>query len=377
MRAGWIATLIAATLPVIVAHASTVSVDLLETSMLLAGVLLLSDLPQGRVADLRALLAGVAFGTAILCRETALLALVAYGPLFLLGRPVPRRALLLAGCGIAAVIGGEALFQWALTGDPLRRYTIAFHHDEHIDRAANMEGNFLLHPAIDPLLVLLVNDDFGLLFWLALAALGVGVWRQVRPGRRHGLILLGAMALASFLLVGVLYSKLVLNPRYFMLPAIFAIILVALWADRLRPVVRALVLAAFVGTNLLLLSVGNAHVRWSMEALVAAARAHPHESVAGDPVDVRRARLPMRFLSQANLVYAPAQHGGLEVIPAEAAAPGTTVIARYPSPPTRLGGALRMLGLEPLVPAAVHRRMFAPSPDMLLVRRGAVPATGS
>jgi hypothetical protein len=44
------------------------------------------------------------------------------------------------------------------------------------------------------------------------------------------------------------------------------------------------------------------------------------------------------------------------------------VVTTYRSPPTRLGAVLRGLGLEPLVPAPIARRMFAPSPEMVLVR---------
>ena len=219
-RAAWIAALLTATMPVVVQHASTVSVDLMEASALMAGALLLGRARDDRAGLLRGLVAGLCFGVAVLCRETSVLPLAGLAPLFLLGRPVPRRVLVAAGVGLAIVLGGEALFQYALTGEPLRRYTIAFHHDEHIDRAANMEGNFLLWPPIDPLLVLLVNDDFGFLFWALAAAMVVGVRRCVPAGGRPALLVLGAMAAASFLLVSVLVTKLVLNPRYFMLPAL-------------------------------------------------------------------------------------------------------------------------------------------------------------
>ena len=366
-RAGWIAALLSATLPVVVSHATTVSVDLTEAAALIAGALLVGRADDDRAGWLAALAGGALFGLAILCRETSVLALAALGPLFLIGRPIPRRVLIACGIGAAAVLIGEALFQYAMTGDPLRRYTIAFNHDEHIDRAANKEGNFLLWPPIDPFLVLLVNDDFGLLFWLAGAAVAAGAWRMVGAGQRAPLTLLAWLAGAGFLLVSVLYSKLVLNPRYFMLAAIVAVIVLAVWLDHLGPKVRALVLLAVVGSNLLLMSVGNAHPRWSMEALVLAAEAHPGEAVRGEASDVRRADIPMAFVGRGNVRPLPARPGELVVVPAEAAPKGE-VVARYVSPPTRLGGILRALGLEGVVPGAIRRRMFAPSPEMVLVR---------
>ncbi|WEK42563.1 MAG: glycosyltransferase family 39 protein [Candidatus Sphingomonas colombiensis] len=366
-RAGWIAALLTATLPVVVFHASTVSVDLLEVSALIAGAMLLGRATDDRVGLWRGGGAGLCFGIAILCRETSVLALVAFVPMFLIGRPVPRRVLVAAGVGLALTLGAEALFQYAMTGDPLRRYAIAFHHDEHIDRAANMEGNFLLWPPIDPLLVLLINDDFGLLFWLAGLALALGAARGLGEAQRRQLTILTAMAGASFVLVAALYTKLVLNPRYFTLAAIVAVVVLALWLDRLAGRWRALLLVAIIGSDLLLMSVGNMHPRWEMEALVDAARRHPTEIVAGESHEVRRARIPMTFAGIDNLRYAPATPGGLIVMPASEA-PAGVVVTRYPSPPTRLGGVLRALGLEPIVPQAIARRMFAPDAEMVLVR---------
>ncbi|ONF97602.1 glycosyltransferase family 39 protein [Sphingomonas jeddahensis] len=366
-RAGWITALLTATLPVVVSHATTVSVDLIEAAALVGGAWLIGLAGEGPRGLLRAGLGGVMFGVAVLCRETSVLALAVLGPLLLIGRPIPRRVLIACGIGAAAVLLGEALFQYLLTGDPLRRYTIAFHHDEHIDRAANHEGNFLLWAPIDPLLVLLINDDFGLLFWFAGAAAAFDRWRSIAVERRRPLVLLAWMAGASFLLVSLLYTKLVLNPRYFMLAALTAVIVLAIWLDRLGWRVRSLILAAMVAGNLLLMSAGNAHPRWSMEALVLAAEAHPNETVAAPANDVARADIAMAFLNQRNIRPLPAAPGGLAIIAADVSPPGV-VVAAYPSPPTRLGALLRQLGLEQLVPAPIARRMFAPSPAVVLVR---------
>lgn len=367
-RAGWIAALLTATLPVVVSHASTVSVDLTEAAALLLGALLLGDARAERAGMMRGATAGVAFGVAVLCRETSVLALAGLGVPFLLGRPVPRGVLVAAGLGCAAVLGAEALFQGVLTGDPLRRYTIAFHHDEHIDRAANREGNLLLWTPVDPLLVLLVNDDFGLLFWLAGAAVWGGALHRLPATGRRRMAVLAAMAGGAFLLVSVLVHKLVLNPRYFMLPALLAVIVVAGWAARLERRRRVAVIGALVATNLVLLGLGNAHPRWAMEALVAASAAHPREMVAGAPTDVRRAEIPMAFAGRRNIRYAPAALGGLEIVPADQAGRGM-VVARYASPPTRIGGMVQAAGLASLVPGPVARRLLSPSPAVVLIRR--------
>ncbi len=371
-RSGWLAALLTATLPVVVSQATTVGVDLLEASLLLAGIMLLTR-PESRLAW--AFGGGVCFGLAMLCRETTALPLIGLAPLFLLGRPLRRELLVAAGVGALAVLGAEAAFQGLLTGDPLRRYAIAFNHDSTIDRAANLEGNLLVHPLVDPLLVLLVNNDFGLLFWTAIAAAAAGAHRRIASAARPRVTVLAAMAGAGFLLVAVLATKLVLNPRYFMLPALAAVLLVAVWLDRMPARPRSALLAALIGAHLLLLSAGDAHPRWPMEALVAAARSHPDEVVHGDPEDVGRARLALRLGGGGGgggggrLSAGPARTGSLVVVQDKGARAGR-VLARYPSPPTRLGALIRAVRLGPLLPAPIERRLVRPEPTMLLIRAG-------
>ena len=367
-RAGWLAVILMATLPVVVAQATTVSCDLAEASFLILGIRLIGDSAAGEPGDWRPFAAGLAFGGAILCRETTALALFGFVPLFLAGRPVPRRALVVMAAGCAVLIGGEALYQYLLTGDPLHRWTLAFHHDSHIDRAANEEGNFLVNPVIDPLLVLLVNDDFALLFWLAIAAALAGVRRTMpADGARRHLVLV-AMACATFLLVGALYTKLVLNPRYFMLPAVAAAITVAAWLDGLRPPARIVLLAGAVGACLLMLSVENAHPRWPAQALLEAARAHPGTPIHSDRETVHRAEIPLRWARVTRVSAAPPSASALAfTIEADMPA-GAAIVGRYPSPPTVLGGILGAVGVIGHVPGSIRHRLIAPNPTMVLSR---------
>ena len=103
--------------------------------------------------------------------------------------------------------------------------------------------------------------------------------------------------------------------------------------------------------------------------LVAAAEAHTDETVAGNPEEVRRAALPLDLAGRGRLVAGAPRTGGLVVLP-EADATAGAILARYTSPPTRLGQVLRALGLERFVPGAIARRMFAPNPTYVLVRTG-------
>lgn len=365
-RTGWLAVMLAGTMPVVIANATTVSCDLTEATFLLLGIRLIGDAAIERDRLWPPIGAGLAFGAAILCRETTALALFGFAPLFLLGRPVSRRALIVMGLSCAALLAGEALFQYVMTGDPLNRWLLAFNHDSHIDRAANLEGNFLLHPAIDPLLVLLVNDDFALLFWFAAAAAAMRVDRRLDAAGRARMTILVLLALSAFLLVGALYTKLVLNPRYFVLPAIAAAIAVAAWLDSLRWRSRTLLFTVALGANLLMLSVEDTHPRWSVEALVEASKAHPGQPIVTDPETLHRALLPIGWNGLTGITAGAPTPGAL-YFSTEAERPAdAAVVARYPSPPTALGGAIAATGLAHRLPDGISRRLLAPNPAMIL-----------
>lgn len=358
-RAGWIAAALLATMPLVATSGTVVNCDLPEAVFLIAGLQLLTGPDRPR----HAVLAGLSFGAAILSRETALLALAGLAVPFVIGRPLPRRTLLLAAVAAAALLGAEMLFQYALTGDPLHRYQLAFHHDSTISRADNLEGNLLVHPLIDPLVVLFVNNEFGLLFPLAAAALLAGAARGLPPESRRALLPLAAMAASGFLLVALLGGKLVLNPRYFTLGALCAAILVAIWLGRLSLHPRAVLLAALIGSNLLLIAAQNRHPQWPADALVLAARAHPGRTIVADPETVRRAELPLRWSGLGNV---RAVGPGLRLVREENGPMGGSV-ARYSAPPTPLGAALIALRLDPLVPAFARGRLLSPGPTMLLL----------
>ena len=369
-RAGWIAAILAATMPLIADSGSTVGCDLPEALFLIGGTWLLSGCIDRPDRAGRAFAAGLSFGLAIICRETALLAIAGLFPLFLLGRPIARRTLLVAGAGAACLLLGEMAFQAAMTGDPLRRYMLAFNHDPAVDRAANLEGNILVHPAIDPLLVLFVNNDFALLFWLAAAALGAGAWQRLDGIEKRRLLLLVALGTAAFLLVGALTTKLVLNPRYFLMTALAATLFVAVWLARMPYRPQAVLLAGAVATNLLMLSMENKHPRWPAEALVIAAAAHPGEAVLTDRETRHRADQPLAFAGLDNALAGLPATGRLYLAREDAGRFGTRPLARYPAPPTPLGRLIDRTGLTGTLPPPLARRLIRPNPTILLWRVG-------
>lgn len=346
--AGWIAALLTAVTPVVVVNASIVNCDLPEAALLMLGIVLLTcSAIRGN-----AFAAGVAFGAGVLARETALLSLLGFIPLFLIGKPFTRRTLIFAAIGGAAVLGGECLFQWLMTGNALNRYELAYNHSPPLDRAIGGEGNLLVHPAIDPLLVLLVNNEFGLLFWL----LPLAAWGARAYIARPPVAALTAIGLANFIFVAALSQKLVLNPRYFTVAALAAIVLVAVWFAGLGPRWRSVLLTATVAAALGLLSLGNAHPRWDVEALVQAARANPGRVIVTDRETLARAEYPLRFAQAPNVVARRPIAGDL-VLAAERPTPDAVRLASYPTPPRAAGAILSRLGLLDALPTTLAGRL--------------------
>ncbi len=359
-RAAWISVLLSGTMSVVATQASVVNCDLPEVFFLLAAAWLLGRSITATRPLREGFLAGLCFGLAVLCRETAIIPMVGLAPFFLFGRVLRRDVLLAAAAGFLAMLGSEMLFQWAVTGDPLHRYGLAYHHDSHIDRAANLEGNFLVHPVIDPLLVLLINDDFGWLFWVGAASL----FLAFRAGRGKAvdprLVVLAALALANFVLIGALYGKLVLNPRYFTLAALAMTIWVSIWLAGLGRRARLALVALVVATNMLLESASNHHPQWVGEALVIAARDHPDRPIFTPFEDYKRGMIRLDFAGLGNVRAGSPQPGALYLSSAPQAPAHGQLLASYAPPPTPLGAGLQAIGLIRLVPSHIATRLSAP-----------------
>ncbi len=136
-----------------------------------------------RAANPGALLfcAGMALGFAILSRITALGLGLLYGLLFLRGAYLPRSRYWIMAGGCALVVGLQMLFFAALTGDPLHAFHTALstHGGSSLGTASPFSagsGNVSNDRFLAPPLALLVNQEFGLLYWAFLPA-GFACWR--------------------------------------------------------------------------------------------------------------------------------------------------------------------------------------------------------
>jgi 4-amino-4-deoxy-L-arabinose transferase-like glycosyltransferase len=249
------------TSPLLVIQSGIASIDTVEMTFLFASVLLFwRCLEQGPNA--KTLFAAGAFaGLAFLSRETAIFVALFYAIFFAIGYRFHRGHYLWITAGFLFIWALEILYLWIMTGDPLYRITIALNHDDTINRNIDVAGNLIIHPLIDPVLVLFANQEFMALFFIAIP---LGLWlcfgQSIEPRIRHFARILSILALVWFLAAGSVQKLLPLNPRYFMIPATVACILTGislalLWQK--AKLLVALIAAFLASTNMVGIYVEN------------------------------------------------------------------------------------------------------------------------
>jgi hypothetical protein len=338
------------TCPQFILLSSVANVDIVEIFYVLLAFALIHAAMDSNVTPSRRriwsllLLAGVSSGLAMLSRETSAFAVVALGLLFLAGYGMHRGNYFIIGIGFAAVVGLEFIYVWWMSGDLFYRSNISLHHDETINRWVDQgAGVPILHPAIDPLTMLLFNHNFGLLTWIGVP---LAIWLMRRgeltvPARRLAVLAL-ALAATWSVISAAWWNQLNLIPRYFLLPAVLlsmlaGIALAMLWRNGARRP-AAILGVLLIGGNLMSMWIDNRNYMYGEHTLIDVA-SHQSGLIHTDPQTLRRASLLLQWKGLAGRVTdAPAGSGDLLYLnPARASTkPGDDwmVIERHRLKPT-------------------------------------------
>jgi 4-amino-4-deoxy-L-arabinose transferase-like glycosyltransferase len=304
MAVGALAMLI--TSPLLVIQSGIASIDIVEMTFLFVSVLLFwRCLEHG--PDAKKLFAAGAFaGLAFLSRETAIFIAIFYAVFFMIGYRFHRGHYLWITAGFLFIWALEILYLWTMTGDPLYRINIALNHDDTINRSIDVAGNLIVHPLIDPLLVLFANQEFMALFFVAIPS---GLWlcfsKSVEPRVKHFARIFGTLALVWFLAAGAVQKLLPLNPRYFMIPAtvgciVTGIALALLWE---RAKWRVAVLTLFIiSTNMLGIYVENKDSMFA-ERTLAATAITSESPLYTDPMTHYRADMMLKWEGELDQTY--------------------------------------------------------------------------
>lgn len=290
------------TSPLLVIQASIASVDIVELFFVFASFAFFWTCLDEGVDRVRLILAGVMAGCAFLTRETAIFIALFYAPLFLIGHRMRRLDYLWIALGFIAAWAVELVYLGIMTGDPLYRFNISLNHDSTIDRSIDLAGNMIVHPLVDPLLVLLLNQEFMFLFLLAIP---LGAWlcvaKDVEPGRRHYVRLVAWLGISWFLCTGAALTLLPLNPRYFMIPCVAACILtgvalvrIAARGGRAKKMAVAAMAVIFAG-NFGGIYVENKDSLFGERTLAQIVAANPRATIVTDPMTRYRADLLLRW----------------------------------------------------------------------------------
>lgn len=379
------------TLPVLVVFSTIASVDIVEAFFLFTGIMITLLCMHARLGPRWLVAAGASLGLAFLTRETAIFIAVPFAVFLLLGLYMERRLYLLIVLGFLGIWLLEVAYLWAMTGDPLYRVTISLHHDSTIDRHVDLAGNVLVHPLVDPLLVLFINQEFALLFYLAVPA---AVWlcfaQGVEERTRRVSRILSIVALAWFACSAAAVSLLPLNPRYFLICALAACLLLGLWGGemirRRRTALVFVVLAILLSGNLASLSLENTDVRRGERFLADLTERYPDQVIHTDPMTRHRADLLLKWRGAQALAsdVAPVSGGLMVYNPNNASTPNrlmdTQAMALYQprsgwrpiltvAPRQPFGVRLMQAsGLYRLVPEALWRRIVDRNKPITLYR---------
>jgi len=257
-RVGWLAGALLAAMPLDARLATTFRPDapLSFWIALAAWLLWLGTEPAGRRRGALCFGGGISLGVAWLCKEPAVFGVAALLAAVLLARRASWTTVLATGGGLALVLGLETLTYAHWAGDPLFRlhamqntYRISAVNFVH---AAPGLSDMLHRWLVSFWAMLLTSPEFGLLFWLAIAA-GVGLLLERRRRRLDPSTLFTAGWFAALLLLFVFgstsvkeYRPLVLVPRYFLPLVAPGALLVARWLSGLaesRPARREMLWA--------------------------------------------------------------------------------------------------------------------------------------
>lgn len=266
-----------ASTPLFSVWATIVSADICELFFVLLSLWLFYSASVGKQPVLPLFLAGCAAGFAWLTRETSVALLILYALLFLRGAYLERRLYWVMAGGWLLIAGIEAFYYLAMTDDIFYKYRTILMTQPSLQNVFTMTagagtGNITNNRIVGPFAALLVNQEFGLLYYLAVPAVWMCCFSEELDLEQRRLPrLLFGLGVIWFFVVGYTLGLRAL-PRYFAVPTFVAVFLVSIW---LRQILRhrsrstALLLGmALLSTNLIAIYVENRMPLFGERALV-------------------------------------------------------------------------------------------------------------
>jgi 4-amino-4-deoxy-L-arabinose transferase-like glycosyltransferase len=398
-RFGLLASALMATTPLFVVYATFPQTVVVEILLLSVSFWLFYSATRRQEPGWLMFASGVAAGLGFLTRETTAALVLFYGILFLFGFGMRRRYYWVMALGFLLIMGMEMSYFSALTGDPFYRYRIdANYENPHrgmvfgTGDTLTVTGDLAAGGVIfSPILSLLFNQEFGLLFWIFIPAV---IWacraKMLEVEEQRLLKLLAGLGMVWMVFIS--YGRLLaVVPRFYTVSLWAATIIVIYWVRyylyRYWPKFAIFVGTGLVASNLLCIYVENKNPAVAERSLVTYLLQHDSGIVYTDPSTLRTAGLLLEFKGVANRVRSdPVPPGGLfyfnkksldycqrywceyswkQYLPKDS----WSVLVRM-EPTRKLSGALlASVGLDRIIPTAIFERLDRPNSGGILYRR--------
>ncbi|MBO3714714.1 MAG: glycosyltransferase family 39 protein [Candidatus Accumulibacter sp.] len=401
----FLACAVFATFPVVVTAATNATADIAELFWASVAFWLFFYSWQGGRLRAEALFGcGVALALAFSGRETVMALGIFVAGAILLGHRIGRGQIVWVVVGGLAVLGSEALYYALAGGDPLLRFSLLLNgisssNDRPVAPAFSVDssGSLRVHPLLDPLLLVLARQFFGLGYWVFFAVLLVAVSGRPsvaahdRPAARELQRLALSAGMIWFLFVVATLWRIKLLGRYYIAPAwLFTVGSAAFLCvhqtavthpRRLWFAVSCVVAANFAGIGL-----QNNNPRLEERELAAFA-ASSHEPVFTDPYTARYASefLHWAGVPPEQVVGAPPTDGALyfvvpsrigapnrltpeSMLPALQVRPEWAVVRRIEGPTALPAFLVPAIRGTTFIPEWLRAKLAAPRGNLLVVR---------
>lgn len=281
-----IETLCVISLPLFAVQSTISGCDIIELFFIISSIMLFY-LGNKKNKSLMLFISGLMAGFAWLTRETAAVLPIFYIILFLIGYGNRKHYWWIAA-GFLSIVVTEFFIYYQTKGDILYRIWIDIDQGRSTGNHASPPGtgNIEINKLLNPILALLTNQEFMLLFIFFIPA---SIWlfklKQEDPSLKTILLLFFWLAVIWFIIVGYGLGVRAL-PRYFSVTSYFAIIIVAAWLFALFEKNKKLSLMLFIiffSSNFIGLYVENKQPIYGERTLLSWLMDHPDYEIYTDP----------------------------------------------------------------------------------------------
>ena len=375
--------ILVATLPLFVVWSTILGVDITEALFLFMAFALFfraESSPSFRATNY--FFAGLCVGLAVLTRETAYGFLIVLGVFFIAGGYRRWRGYIAGLIGIAVVLFAEWTYYLVFDEGILYRFqAIAGSHGTIGIKSGDFTagtGNVSHNRLIGPFAAILLNQEFALLYWFAIAA-AFYVYRYGDERYRKLLGYVLVTGIVYFLWIG--YSGAIRPlPRYFAFVSVLAVVLIAMMVISIKSWARrAVLMLLLLGANIAALSVENIYPRFSSKT-VGEFAAQSFDPVVTDPRSAWQAKTFARILGMrqgevvdyTNEINGPAIYAhvdGIEVPDWVARRLSDAELVLEKDPPKLLAGhVLDWTGIGTVLPERLYHYLAIRNPAVRFYR---------